>query len=483
MYYLGFDAGTSSLKYMLVDEMGDIFYEGSVKYSYTQPKDGYKEIEPSVYTNAVEEAISSLPMSLKKNQIKSICITGQMHTSIFLDNQGKSIRPAILWNDTRAKEYINSLKYELEKNMDTKYISRIISTGCMATSLLWMKKNEEENYKKIRKVCTVKDYLIFWLTGIFATDYCDASTSSLYEIQNKKYSSYMLGKLELSEECFCKVLPSGYNVGTLGKQAIKLGLGKDVSVIMGTGDNPASAIASGIIEERDILLSLGTSGVVVVPKNDYDFEGKGKNVLYSINGKKFYNIVQGALQSAGGTHLWWVKNILESKSIDVDQNKIDMNNLGGNKILFFPYLNGDKTVYFDSNVRGAFFGLSLNTKREDILQAIFEGVSFAYKQLIESLLQFQEVKQIKINGGGTKSEKWMQILSNILNKDLLVYDGLVSPCYGACLIALNANQQQPIVQKYEIKRKYSPCQRVAKSYNETYKKFKKIYPIIKQLDN
>ncbi|WP_280684357.1 MULTISPECIES: FGGY family carbohydrate kinase [unclassified Breznakia] len=483
MYYLGIDAGTSSMKCMIINNKKEILYENSCSYEYNHPTEGYKEIHPKKYLEALKKMILEIPNTINLIEIESICITGQMHTTVFLDEVGNSIRPAILWNDTRMKNKVQLLKEELSDNVQTQFISKSISTGCMATSLLWVKENEPNNYKQISKVCSVKDYLTYQLTGRFCTDFCDASTSSLYDISNKCYSSYMLNKLEISEDKLCEVYPSGYEVGTLTQEWIsEYKINRYAKVRVGTGDNPASAIACDIIKNKEPLLSFGTSGVIIVPRDDKEFCGKGKNVLFSKDGKQFSNIVQGSLQAAGATHLWWVKRIIQSNDLSIDQDIISDDRIGKNTVRFFPYMNGDKTVYADPNLRGSFIGLDLNTKRSDMLLAIFEGISYATRLLIHEVLQGNMPKRIKVNGGGSKSDVWMQVLSHVLNCEIEVYCGATSPCYGACLIAWEHDHN--VVDKEEriLSKKFFPNSKIAKLYDKQFDAFLHMYNIMKQFD-
>ena len=204
MYYVGLDVGTSSLKSTVMDDNKCIVFESSYNYSFDEPAEGYREIEPNVWFETTKKALSEI-FAKYRDEIVTIGVTGQMHSTVFLDKEGNSIRPSIMWNDLRTSYLVPQLKDELSKIEETKYIAKIISPGSPATNLLWLKQNEPDNFNQIYRVMTPYDYIVYKLTGKFSCDYCDASTSSLYDIVKKEWSQYMLNKLELSEECLGKV--------------------------------------------------------------------------------------------------------------------------------------------------------------------------------------------------------------------------------------------------------------------------------------
>lgn len=482
MYYVGLDVGTSSLKSTVMDDNKCIVFESSYNYSFDEPAEGYREIEPNVWFETTKKALSEI-FAKYRDEIVTIGVTGQMHSTVFLDKEGNSIRPSIMWNDLRTSYLVPQLKDELSKIEETKYIAKIISPGSPATNLLWLKQNEPDNFNQIYRVMTPYDYIVYKLTGKFSCDYCDASTSSLYDIVKKEWSQYMLNKLELSEECLGKVHNSCDEIGVLSDELQKeYDIKHSISVIAGTGDNPATAVAMGILNSSDPVISLGTSGVVISPKEDGDFEGKGKNVLFNEKGDRFINIVQSTVQSAGGTHRWWVQNIVQSSDFAIDQEDIEIDKLGDNSVLFFPHITGDKTIYQDSTIRGAFFGLSANTTRKDMTQAVFEGVAFGFKDIFENLNLKVKPKKIQINGGGTKSAVWMQILADVLDIDIEVVTKSATPGYGVCLLgyyAKNVNVENS--NKVDSTVLFKPNQNASKKYFSSFMKYKKIYNAIREI--
>ena len=482
MYYIGLDVGTSSLKTTLIDEDKKIVYETSHPYAFDEPFEGYREIDPDIWFQSVLQSLSSIFAQYDEKDIACIGVTGQMHTTVFLDDEGSAVRKAIMWNDLRSAYMVETLREELSKLEETRHIANILSPGNPAINTLWVKEHEPNVFTKIRKIMSAYDYIVFRLTGAYSADYCDASTSSLYDIASKKWSKYMFDKLGISEDYVGPIHASCDVVGTLLESLCEQLHTHAIAVIAGTGDNPANAVALGLLHKRDPVISLGTSGVVIMPKADNDFEGKGKNVLFNACHEKFVNVVQGTVRSAGGTHKWWIENIIESKDMSVDQTRIDKCQLGKHNVLFFPHITGDKLIYKDIETRGAYVGLSANTKREDMLQALFEGVSYAIREVLENMNLSSWPKLIQINGGGTKSAIWMHIMANVLHTRLEVVTTQASPGYGVSLLARMVDKQG---EDEEITSMcgdiYVPEEDIIQAYHMQYEKYKRMYQALKQI--
>lgn len=483
MYYIGLDVGTSSLKSTIIDEQKNIVYESSANYETKELKGGYREIHPDVWFRCVMQELKTMFQQFKEEEISVIGVSGQMHTTVFLDGDGNVIRDAILWNDMRSTSIVKELKEKLSKRDDTSYIARIISTGCPAINSLWMKRNEPENFQRLHKIMSAYDYIVFRLTGEYSADYCDASTSSLYDIEKKIWSPYMLETLGIDESYVGPLHASCDVIGLLTPSVCEqLHITHAIRIIAGTGDNPANAFAMGTLNQRKPVISLGTSGVVIVPKEDGDFEGIGKNVLFQASQEGFVNVVQGTVRSAGGTHKWWVENILKSDDMSIDQIVIHPEMIANNTILFFPHLTGDKLIYQDINTRGAFIGLSVQSKREDMLQALFEGVSYALKEVLENMNLTPWPKRIQINGGGSKSAIWMEIMANILDCELEVVSMKATPSFGACLLARMVDFVEDHVEEQQKEGTlYYPTKNYVQAYRKSYKRYKKMYQALEEI--
>lgn len=438
-YYLGIDIGTSTAKIIVINEEGIVVNCCEQEYQYSQPKPGWKEIWPEVWVKAVKAGMAELLSGIERSHVKAIGVSGQMHTTVFLDYSGIPIRPAIMWNDVRTKEYFPKLKTAL-KQEDTKAISKIISTGSPAVNLLWLKEHEEEAFKKLGKFLIGPDYLVYYLTGCYSTDYCQASTSSLYDTEDCSWSETMMKLIGLSEEMYPPIKGSQEIVGNLRKEIQEeLGLSPDVKVIAGTGDNSAAAISTGSLQYGYPVLSIGTSGVLILPRGKEKADSKGKEILFSLDGKDIICMTQGVVQSAGGSYEWYVRKILGISDFNSLMEDVDVSELGNKQLLFYPHLTGDKTIYADSSLRGAFIGLEMNNLKEDLAVAVMEGVCFAVKQLIQEMgLSTETLEELMVTGGGANSKVWMQIMADVLNVRIVQLDGNEGVSYGAAVLAKNA---------------------------------------------
>lgn len=439
-YFIGIDIGTSSVKMLAMDEAGSVIEKCGRNYQYSQPHPGWREIWPSVWVEAVEDGLGELLDGLDRQNVEAIGFTGQMHTTVFLDKDGNCIRPAIMWNDMRTKDRISSMKEWLEGKRDARSILRILSTGSPAANLLWLKEQEADHFHKLGRFLIGPDYLVYYFSGDFSTDYCEASTSSLYDTDGRCWSESMKALIGLPEDVYPPVMGSQQVVGTLrdGLRE-KFGLPADVKIIAGTGDNPAAAVATGSLQYHYPVLSIGTSGVLVLSRSQMDVGMKGKQILFSLDGKTVDVLVQGVVQSAGGSYNWYVRKILGVEDFDSLMKPVDMESLGKSELLFYPHLTGDKTIYGDPGLRGAFIGLDTNHTREDLAVAVMEGVCFAVKQLVQEMqLTPEELGALKVTGGGSYSAIWMQILADVLNGKVEQLDGGEGASYGAALMARNA---------------------------------------------
>lgn len=434
--FLGIDLGTSAMKLVLVDSEKHVIAQTCVEYQAEQPKSEWNEIDTEVWYRCMLAGMEEILEGQDSSLVKGIGVTGQMHTLVVLDDMGNVVRPAIMWNDTRTKMLIPEMKETMMKFEDGEYLSRTISTGSPAANLYWLKLHEPENFEKIRMFLIGPDYLVYRLTGNYSTDYCEASTSCLYQMKDQVWSEEMREFLGLPKEAYPPVHGSALPAGVVKPEIARhFSFGNETRVLVGTGDNPATAISTGCLGRGYPVISLGTSGVLVMPVTHPEAQARGKMVLFSFDDESFSYLVQGTVQSNGSTFDWWVKCIMgdeEYKEVDIT---VDAERDAAN-VIFYPHLMGDKTLYADPNIRGAFIGLSPETDRAGMLYAVIEGLCFGFRELAETMrLPLHDFESVKVVGGGSRNRLWMQTLSNVLNIRIEKLDGMIGPAFGIAMLA------------------------------------------------
>lgn len=467
------------MKLVLIDGDKNVLAQITEEYQVAQPERGFNEIDPEIWYNCMLKAMERILEKCDRKRIKGIGVTGQMHTLVTLDENGRPVRPAMMWNDIRTKDLIPSLKKKIKNFSEGGYLSKTISTGSPAANLYWLKLNEPENFRRIKKFLIGPDYLVYRLTGHCGTDYCEASTSCLYLIKAKKWSDEMRELIGLDKEVYPEIRGSVLTAGVIKRDiAEKLGLDPDTDVLTGTGDNPATAISTGCLGRGYPVISLGTSGVFMMTVPTFTDDAKGKMILFSFDDKNYAYLVQGAVQSNGSTFDWWVRNILDEKYSNVDDLAESHSSPGG--LIFYPHLMGDKTLYADPNIRGAFIGLSTETTRADMLYAVIQGLCFSFRELAEKMqLPLDRFGSVKVVGGGSRSRIWMQTLANVLNIRIEQLAGMVGPAFGiALLAAYHCGEFSSLEQISEgtliVQKCFEPQDEAVKACNEQYKKYLRV---------
>lgn len=470
--YIGVDLGTSGLKLLLVAADGSILDQTALTYPVSYPRDGWSEQDPEDWFAALMRGFEQLGA----RDVAGISFGGQMHGLVALDAAGEVVRPCILWNDGRTEretEYLNTLPV-------AEYTGNMAFAGFTAPKLLWLRKNEEQNFARTAKIMLPKDYLAYKLTGKFATDYSDASGTLLLDVKNRRWSSEMCDICGISAGQLPQLFESYQPVGFVKREICeRFGWGK-VVVAAGAGDNAAAAVGTGCVNAGDCNVSLGTSGTVFIASDK--FVQPSNNALHSFahaNGR--YHLM-GCILSAASANKWWIEDILGA-GYDLPGAEAL---LGSNPIMFAPYLTGERCPHNDVGVRGAFVGLSPQTTQLHMSLAVLEGVAFALRDCLELARSCGiAVRASSVCGGGARSALWQKIIANVLNVELSTLKTEQGPAYGAAMLAMVAcgeyadvaSAAAAIVSK---RPSVAPEKGLAAAYNERYKKFRALYPALKK---
>lgn len=489
-YVIGIDMGTSSMKLMVVDNELRVLARDSVDYHVTRSEDGWSEISPDAWYDGMINGLKRVLSQVDRSKISAIGVTGQMHSLVIIDENGKAIRPAILWDDMRTATLLPRLRTHMEQASVSDYNVNTLSTGSPAAGLFWLKEHEEENFERIKKFLIGPDYLVYRLTGNYGTDYCEASTSCMFDINSKSWSEQMMNVLGLRPEVFPTIRGSACPAGSiLSSLAEQLLLRKDVQVITGTGDNAAAALALGCLHAGKTAISLGTSGVIMYGTEELSKIKKGKIIVFSPDGKNFMYIVQGVVQSTGNAVDWWVKEILGNPDLSKIDSMLQLSKPQNKQLLFYPHLAGDKTLHSDPLIRGAFIGLCTQTTACDMIRAVLEGISFAFRELSDGMgISITPSSEISVVGGGTRSVAWLQTLADTLGTNIVSMHNDVSPALGIAQLALSTHVGGSSgASSYaggHIKSRgtYRPNLRRYTELDKKFKKYLRLYHALKEIE-
>ncbi len=482
MLYIGIDLGTSAVKLLLMDGEGSVRKIVSKEYPLYFPHPGWSEQNPEDWFLQSLEGIKELTAECKKEEVAGISFGGQMHGLVALDKDDNVIRPAILWNDGRTGAETGYLNEVIGKQKLSEYTANIAFAGFTAPKILWMKKNEPENFDKISKIMLPKDYLAYRLSGSFCTDVSDASGMLLMDVKNRCWSKEMMEICHISEEMLPALYESYEAVGTLKPElAGELGLSPDVKIIAGAGDNAAAAVGTGTVGEGRCNISLGTSGTIFISSKSFGMDEN--NALHSFAHADGNYHLMGCMLSAASCNKWWSEDILKTKDFAAEQARIKK--LGENQVFYLPYLMGERSPHNNPNARAVFIGMSMDTTREDMTQAVLEGVAFALRDSLEVARALGiHIERTKICGGGAKSPLWKKIIANVMNIKVDIIESEEGPALGGAMLAAVGCGEYPDVETIAEKTvkvvdTVEPKPELVEKYEERYQKFRKIYPAVK----
>ena len=484
--YIGIDLGTSAVKLLLMDEAGSIKNIVTKEYPLEFPQPGWSQQAPQDWHKAVMEGIPELLAGSDPADVAGIGCGGQMHGLVVLDKDDNVIRPAILWNDGRTAKQVDYLNNVIGKQKLSAMTANIAFAGFTAPKILWMQENEPENFAKIAKIMLPKDYINYILTGVHACDYSDASGMLLLDVANKCWSSEMLSICGISENQMPKLFESYDCIGTvLPEVAAKLGIPATVKVAAGAGDNAAAAVGTGTVGEGGCNISLGTSGTVFISSEKFGVDDT--NALHAFAHADGGYHLMGCMLSAASCNKWLMDDIFKTDDYPAEQAPIPEDTLGRNRVFFLPYLMGERSPINDTNARGTFTGMSMDTTRADLPQAVLEGVAFAIRDSVEVARSLGiEIKSSKICGGGAKSALWKKIMANVLNVQLQCVASEQGPGLGGAMLAMVACGAYATVADackalVSVASTVEPETELVERYEKRYQQFRKIYPACKDL--
>ena len=484
MLYIGIDLGTSAVKLLLMDSEGKIKNIVSREYPLYFPHPGWSEQKPEDWYEQSMEGIRQLLEGFDKSQVAGISFGGQMHGLVILDDQDNVIRPAILWNDGRTGEETDYLNNVIGREKLSEYTANIAFAGFTAPKILWVRNKEPENFARIAKIMLPKDYIAYRLTGVHCTDVSDASGMLLFDVKNRTWSKEMCDICGIRRDQLADCYESYEAVGTVLPQiADELGIPRTVKVAAGAGDNAAAAVGTGTVGDGVCNISLGTSGTIFISSKKFGVDKN--NALHSFAHADGSYHLMGCMLSAASCNKWWMDEIIGTREYAKEQEAITK--LGRNHVYFLPYLMGERSPHNNPNARGTFIGMTMDTTRADMTQAVLEGVAFALRDSLEVAKSLGiRLERTKICGGGAKSPLWKKMIANILNLKVDVIESEEGPAMGGAMLAAVAcgeyDSVEQIAEKFvKVVDTVEPDPELAALYEDRYARFKQIYPACKPL--
>lgn len=447
-YLIGVDIGTSGTKTVLFDERGNTVASATWEYPLSQPKIGWAEQEPADWWQASAGSIAEVvaKSGVNPREIKGLGLSGQMHGMVLLDGETRVLRPAIIWCDQRTQAECDEITAKVGAQRLIELTANPALTGFTASKVLWVRNNQPEIFEKIRHILLPKDYVRFMLTGEFATEVSDASGMQFLDVPRRQWSAEVLQRLGIPMEWLPKVYESCEVSGRLSKAAAeRTGLWEGLPVVGGGGDQAAGAVGNGIVRAGVISSTIGTSGVVFAHTDKVSIDPKGRvhTFCHAVPGAwHIMGVTQGA-----GLSLQWFRNefgamekaLAEKMAVDPYEligREAEQAPAGCGGLIYLPYLMGERTPHLDPNAKGVFFGLSARHRRQEIIRAILEGVSYSLMDCLSIIREMGvEASEVRASGGGGRSLLWRQIQADMFNTDIVTINSSEGPALGVALLA------------------------------------------------
>ena len=493
---IGCDIGTSGTKAIVVSEQGRVLSSVTVEYPLLTPHPGWAEQHPDIWLKAANEAVSAAVKMAGKAEIQAIGLSGQMHSSVLLDKNGKVLRPALLWCDTRTHAECGEITRKAGEGNLRKWVSNPALEGFTLPKILWVKKHEPKVYASIAQVLLPKDYIRYKWTGELATDVSDAAGTLCFDVKNRRWSKELLSKVGVPVTWFPAVTESQDISGLLTHEtAKKLGLSPKTPVVGGGADNACGAVGNGILQPGDVMASLGTSGVVLAhsEKVQVDPLMRAHTFCGSVP-EKWY--LMGVMLSAGYALRWYRDTLGQWEKEEAKKKKIDAYDLlsreasrapeGSEGLLFLPYLMGERTPHKDPLARAAFVGAGARHGREHFARSVFEGITFGMRDSLEIFRDLKiPIRRVVATGGGAVNPFWRQLQADIYGEEVVTVSGKEGPAFGAAILAMIGagvypNLREACGRLIRITSRTSPRKASMERYHQWYGAFQKLYPALKE---
>ena len=496
-YLIGVDLGTSGTKTVLFAEDGTVAASCTIEYPLYQPQNGWAEQDPLDWWNAVCGTTKAViaKAGISASEIKGVGLSGQMHGLVMLDKSGNVLRKSIIWCDQRTAKECEEITQKVGAENLIKITANPALTGFTASKIMWVKNNEPEIYEKCAHILLPKDFIRYKLTGEFATEVSDASGMQLLDVPNRKWSDQVLDALQIDKSLLGKVYESPEITGKVTKAASDLtGLAEGTAVVGGAGDNAAAAVGTGTVQDGRAFTTIGTSGVVFAHTSKLSIDPKGRVHTFCCAVPGAWHVM-GVTQGAGLSLKWFRDNFCHEEMIAAAGMKKDPYFLmdkqaeqipiGSDRLLYLPYLMGERTPHLDPNCRGVFFGLSAMHTRQHLLRAVMEGVTFSQRDSVEVLREMGvSINEMLACGGGGSSPLWRQMLADVYDCPVKTVVSKEGPALGVAILAgagtgVYSSVQDGCAAVIKTNSPQNPISQNSAEYEKFYNIYRALYPALK----
>ena len=483
-YLIGIDVGTTGTKSVLFDLAGHTVASATREYPMSQPQNGWAEQDPALWWSAVCETLVELTAK-NDGEIVGVGLSGQMHSLVLLDGNNDVIRPAILWCDGRTGAECAQLEAMLTRERLVQITGNPALPGFTASKLLWIKKHEAEAFSRVAHILLAKDYIRYKLTGEYATDASDASGMQLLDIRRRTWSKEVCQALGIDPCLLPAVCESPDLTGRVtAEAAILTGLSVGTPVAGGAGDNAAAAIGMGVCQSGQAFTTVGTSGVVFAPTDAPVIDPQGRIHTFCAAVPGTWHVM-GVTQAAGLSLNWFRKNLASQYSYAALDRAANEVQIGAERLLYLPYLMGERTPILDPAARGVFFGLSAKHTEAHMARAVMEGVSFSLYSCLEVIRQTGILPtEMSLCGGGAKSDFWKALLADVYGASVHIKSSSEGAALGAailagCAVGAYSSVEEGCRATVRTKTTVSSDSDRHREYMKYYAIYKSLYPALK----
>ncbi len=495
---LSIDLGTTALKAAIFDFEGKLVSDSTQEYDLITPKTNWVEASADIYLLSLKRALQEMSIAgINLIEIKAIGFSAQGETLFFVDENGNSLRNAIVWMDNRAVDEANYLRNKFGDDLCYKITGQVSFEPCWpAPKVLWVKSNEPEVFAKTKKILLIEDYIIAKMTGRYVSEGSLLTSTEYWDINTKKYWPEMLSEIGITEDYLPEIMESGEIVGTiLPDMARELGINPDAVVCTGCLDQAAGAIGVGNIKEGVFSENIGAALAICVPTSKIMLD---PNRTMPVHYFALPDTYMMHTFTTGGMTIRWFRDafcqiemaaaalIGESDYSMLDKEAMQVEP-GSEGLIMLPHLNGSMAPDMNANAKGVYYGFTLKHKKMHFIRAIMESIGYIIRRNIEALENMGiEVKELRSLGGGSKSSVWNQIKADITQKDLLIMDCKEAACLGAAILAGKAigafkSIEEACDSMIKIKDSYKPNIENRNIYDKSFYAYKKLFAALEEM--